>query len=279
MPTRKAIIIAISSDIGHALAQKMSTEGWSLWGTYRTASAKTAELAAAGVTLVRCDLAGTSEHLDLAVRQLAASVGSWDALIIAPGAQEPIGLFHETPFADWAAGVHVNFTTQLQLMHGLLPSRNLACPEGVSVMFFAGGGTNNAPIRYSAYTISKVALIKMCELLQAELLEVRFTIVGPGWVKTKIHQPTFESPDKAGDNFVRTHERFAQNNFVPMESVVGCCTWLLDQPKAAIGGRNFSVAGDAWGNDQLITALSADPHMYKLRRHGNAWQYQASASG
>jgi NAD(P)-dependent dehydrogenase (short-subunit alcohol dehydrogenase family) len=271
MSRRKAIIISISSDIGYALTQKMQAEGWDLWGTYRTASAQTEAMAAAGVTLVKCDLTRPAE-IEQAIRDLSASVGAWDALIIAPGAQEPIGLFHETPFAEWAAGMNVNFTTQLQLMHGLLPSRNPACPEGAVVMFFAGGGTNNAPIRYSAYTISKIALIKMCELLQAELPEVRFTIVGPGWVKTKIHQPTFESPEKAGDNFARTQERFAQNKFVPMEDVVDCCTWLLDCPRSAIGGRNFSVTGDAWGDDSLVAALSADPDMYKLRRHRNDWR-------
>jgi NAD(P)-dependent dehydrogenase (short-subunit alcohol dehydrogenase family) len=271
MSRRKAIIISISSDIGYALTQKMQADGWDLWGTYRTASAQTEALAASGVTLVKCDLTQPGD-IEAAVGALTASVGTWDALIIAPGAQEPIGLFHETSFAEWTAGMNLNFTTQLQIMHGLLPSRNITGVEGPIVMFFAGGGTNNAPIRYSAYTISKIALIKMCELLQAELPEVRFTIVGPGWVKTKIHQPTFLAPEKAGDNFARTQERFAQNNFIPMENVVACCTWLLDQPRAAIGGRNFSVSGDAWGNPELVTALSDHPDMYKLRRSGNDWR-------
>jgi NAD(P)-dependent dehydrogenase (short-subunit alcohol dehydrogenase family) len=271
---RKAIIVSISSDIGYALSAKLLGEGWDLWGTYRTASPQTEELTRQVVRLFKCDVSQPAQ-IAAAAEEIAQSVGAWDALVVAPGAQEPIGLFHETAFADWAAGVQVNLMGQLQIMHALLPSRNRQCPEGPIVLFFAGGGTNNAPIRYSAYTISKIALIKMCELLQAEIPEMRFSIVGPGWVKTKIHLPTFDAPERAGESYARTRERFAQDNFVSMERVVDSCHWVLNAPRAAVGGRNFSTANDAWGSAELVERLTADPNMYKLRRYGNDWQPRA----
>jgi len=38
-----------------------------------------------------------------------------------------------------------------------------------------------------------------------------------------------------------------------------------------VGGRNFSIVHDAWhhGGQALLARLQADPHHFKLRRHGN----------
>lgn len=271
MSKKNAIIISISSDIGYSLAVRLIKDGWNVGGTYRRISTKTKKLKKIGAKLFFCDLK-LQNKLSQVAHRIIQTMGPWNALVIAPGAQEPIGLFHETPFKDWEAGLFLNFTSQMHILHVLLGAS--ACGRGKEpmVMYFAGGGTNNAPIRYSAYTISKIALIKMCELLQAEIPEICFTIVGPGWVKTKIHKPTFHAPDKAGENFARTRKRFQTNNFIPMKNVIECCTWLLKQPKNAVGGRNFSVAGDLWGSTKLIQKLLKDPNMYKLRRFSNDWR-------
>ena len=271
MRKKNAVIISISSDIGHALALRLIKDGWRICGTYRTTSKKIKKLKTIGAKLFPCDLS-QKEKIPKVARQISQHMGSWDALIIAPGAQEPIGLFNETPFQEWEKGLFLNFISQLYILRELLDSRASDATEGPIVMYFAGGGTNDAPTRYSAYTISKIALMKMCELLQAEMPKVRFTIVGPGWVKTKIHKPTFKVPCKAGDNYARTKKRFQENNFIAMKNVVNCCDWLLKQPRAAVGGRNFSVAGDLWGDTRLIKQLLRDPNMYKLRRYSNDWR-------
>jgi len=132
-------------------------------------------------------------------------------------------------------------------------------------------GIRNATVNYSAYTISKVALIKMCELLDAEIQDSRFTIVGPGWVKTKIHESTIKAGIKAGDNLNRTIDKFDRDEFTPLQDVLDCCDWLIQSPRELISGRNFSVVFDMWGTDELSDKLVEEPDMYKLRRHGNNW--------
>jgi NAD(P)-dependent dehydrogenase (short-subunit alcohol dehydrogenase family) len=158
----------------------------------------------------------------------------------------------------------------MRLTHYMLGLRNAQSTLEPCVIYFAGGGTNNATPNYSAYTLSKIALIKMCELLHAEIPDVRFTIVGPGWVNTKIHQETLQAGTRAGANYARTVEVIQHNTFTAMERVLDCCDWLSTAPRSEIGGRNFSVAHDAWGTEALRCALRADPDMYKLRRAGNA---------
>jgi NAD(P)-dependent dehydrogenase (short-subunit alcohol dehydrogenase family) len=139
------------------------------------------------------------------------------------------------------------------------------------VLFFSGGGTNNATTYYSAYTVSKIALIKMCELLDAELPGCRFMILGPGWVKTKIHEATLRAGGRAGANYQRTIEKLGGSECTPMENVLDCCDWLIELPRNLVSGRNFSVVFDRWGEPELEKKLAAEPHMYKLRRFGNDW--------
>jgi len=140
---------------------------------------------------------------------------------------------------------------------------------GPIVLFFAGGGTNSATVNYSAYTISKIALIKMTELLDTEITDTRFVIVGPGWVKTKIHQSTLDAGSKAGDNYDKTRVMLASEKCTPMEDVLDCCDWLIGSPKEIISGRNFSTVFDLWGSEALELKLIEDSNMYKLRRYGN----------
>src|SRR5947209_8464765 len=207
----RRIILSISSDIGIALADAWLRQGLSVAGTYRTSSAAVDALQAKGATLVYCDLA-ERDSIERAVRNLRAAMPGWDVLVVAPGTQVPVGPFLDCAFDEWENSIHVNFTAQLRVVHSLMPARRENSERGPAVLMFAGGGTNNATVNYSAYTISKIASVKMVELLDAEVVDTRFAILGPGWVKTKIHQATLQAgAGRAGDNYQRTQRMLASD--------------------------------------------------------------------
>ena len=263
-----AIIIAASSDIGSAMARRWKKKAWNVFGTYRKKANTTDDLSEIGVQLIHCDLSdnGSIQKACLKLRNLCPP---WDNLILSAGLQEPIGSFINCNFDDWAESIQVNFTNQLRIVQELMPARNTANVLGPCVLFFAGGGTNNATVNYSAYTISKIALIKMCELLDAEIPDTRFVIVGPGWVKTKIHEATLKAGIRAGENYDKTKYKISINEFTSMSEVLDCCDWLIRSPRNVISGRNFSVVFDMWGTEELSRKLTGDLDMYRLRRHGN----------
>jgi len=263
-----AIIMASSSDIGSAMARRWRKKAWHVFGTYRRKSYATDGLAQIGVELIQCDLSDNSS-VNKACLELRNLCPLWDNLILAPGTQEPVGSFENCNFDDWADSVQVNFTNQLRIVKALLPTRNTNSVLGPCVLFFAGGGTNNATVNYSAYTISKIALIKMCELLDAEILDSRFVIVGPGWVKTKIHQETLLAGERAGENYEKTKYKLSNNECTSMNEVLDCCDWLIRSPRNMISGRNFSVVFDMWGTEDLSQKLMGNFDMYRLRRYGN----------
>src|SRR5580692_3925083 len=118
----KRIIVSASSDIGHALTGDWLAKGCEVHGTYRTRTAAVDSIEKAGAGLVRCDLADEASIAG-ACAELRRRSTDWDVLVLAPGAQDPVGPFLECDFASWAASINVNFTSQMRWLHELLPVR------------------------------------------------------------------------------------------------------------------------------------------------------------
>lgn len=259
----KALIVAASSDIGHRLGMHWLSLGIKVSGTFLHDSPNVQELRAAGAELHACDLKD-SQSVELVISQVAGE--RFSRIVLAAGTQEPIGLFGEVPFRSWKESLEINLLGQLQILHHFLSQNSI---DGSRVLMFAGGGTNNATKRYSAYTIAKISSIKIIELLAFEYPKTFFSIIGPGWVDTKIHRQTLANPLGAGENFERTVAHIEDNDFFPMERLVECIDWLFDERGDVVTGRNFSAVHDHWGSQSLRDALLKDPNLYKLRRFGN----------
>lgn len=265
---RNAIIVGISSDIGMALYQDWIKRNWNLSGTYRTQSDQINKLLKSSNSIFHCDLRN-SKSIDKVCLDLKSSIPNWDLLVFGPGLQEPIGLFSEVNFDEWAESLTVNFTSQLRFLHNMISKRRKFKNQLPSVIFFAGGGVNNAPTHYSAYTVSKIAMIKMVELLAAEFLDTNFVIIGPGWVNTKIHKSILRAGVRAGPGYEKTLKKIKENDFTSLDEVVSCCNKLIQGSGSLYSGRNYSVAFDSWDDENFEEFLKSDPNIYKLRRFGN----------
>jgi len=255
--------LSIGSDIGLSYAKRKLDKYHNILGTYRSYSESIARLKDKGATLYECDFSN-KDSIESAISQIRSSLVSWDNLIVCPGSLKPIGPFTECIFDDWRNSVEVNLIGPLNAIHGLIP----AAIDGASVILFAGGGTNGTADDFSAYTMSKIALIKMTELLDSEIKNISFTIIGPGWIKTKIHNETLESADQNIPAYAETLYRLKNNSFGSMDELIDCIEWTLDQSKSVVGGRNISSQQDSWRTD-LADKFAVDQSLGKLRRYGN----------
>jgi len=265
MQRERVIVISASSDIGAHLARAFARRGAEVVGTYRNRTAALRELEAAGVRLLPLDIE-SKEDVAAFARAIRESDFGWNALVSAAGVLEPIGPFFELEFDAWERCVAVNSTDQLRVLHALYPLRDPAATA--KVVFFAGGGTNSAFDNYSAYCIGKLQLIKMTELLDSECPELQVSIIGTGWVNTKIHRQTLDAGTAAGVNLEKTREFLQKRDAAgsSLEDVAACVEWCLSSPRDAVGGRNIALAHDAWKNPQLLGQLVADRDLFKLRR-------------
>lgn len=263
----KAIVISATSDIATEMCTQWAKKGWTLSGTYLSQGANYKKLIGL-MKLFPCDLLN-KDSIDEAAQLIGNSMKGWELIVFASGSLIPVGSFDQVDIDEWIASIHLNFINQIRMLRNLLPYRDHQSGEK-TVLFFAGGGTNTAVVNYSAYTVSKIALIKMCELLDAEIPNVKFSIIGPGWVKTKIHHATIQAGKAfAGDNFEKTKEKLNSDESESIQRVIESFEWVISQPKKIVSGRNFSTVFDRWGTDELVESLSLDQNMYKLRRFGN----------
>ena len=181
--TSCTLIIGITSGIGSALAAHLDSLGFNIIGTSRTQE-------------VSSNCVHSTYPLDLSSYDsidhfinLFSSNHEWNNIVFCPAVMSPIGRFDSVDIHHWLNTFNLNFSNQVYLLHSLLPC---CSGPGSHVLFFAGGGTNSAPPHYSAYTLSKITLIKLVELLNEEIDSTAFSILGPGWVNTKIHAQSLE---------------------------------------------------------------------------------------
>ncbi|MFZ1988530.1 MAG: SDR family oxidoreductase, partial [Alphaproteobacteria bacterium] len=231
--TKHAFVVSGSSDIGTALIEHWLDRGWTVAATYRRRSEAVARMMERGAEMIPLDLNDAAAVLRLA-GEIRTRKAPWDILMTCPATMEPIAPFVDCDFAEWERSVSLNFTRQAQLIHAALPFRRGSPDFMPIVILWAGPGTNNAPLNYSAEIVAKIAQIKLCELLDTEISDCRFVIIGPGWVATKTHQETIDAGARAGTNFERTKQKLASRDCTPMERILDFVDWAISQPKQVI---------------------------------------------
>jgi NAD(P)-dependent dehydrogenase (short-subunit alcohol dehydrogenase family) len=260
-------ILGVTSDIGRQLAARFDRDGWRVVGTHRAGA--NLDGMPASYQLLEGDLSSKESIAGLIANCRGRNL-RWDIFVLGAGTEEPIGSFFDCDADAWEMGIAINALAPLRVLRGLWPQRNSAGTP--AVVFFSGSGTNSAAPSYSAYCASKIFLIKMCELLDAESSDTSFFILGPGIVRTKIHEQTLRVPEKSGANYAKVVEFLHSDNpGTSHDEIYACLHWCTQAGKNAIGGRNLSIVYDSWrnGGSALIQAFRGAPDLYKLRRFGN----------
>ncbi len=258
----KAIILSISSDIGLELSKAFTLKDFEVFGTYNKSNPKTT---IPNKNLLKIDIKDFNSEI---FKNWLENIGEWDVFISCIGNLNPVGKLLNINPTEWVESVAQNSTFQIGALLNALKYRN--SKGSPSVIFFAGGGTNSATEFYSAYTVGKISLIKSIELLDHEIEDTKFTILGPGWVKTKIHNQTLKAKSKAGLNYKKTLDMYKEpHKFNPINKVIDDVFKIIELPKELIGGRNFSSVHDEISLKKLNELYSIDKDFYRLRRHLN----------
>lgn len=226
-----AIILGSGSDIGRELAMRIDADGeWHVTG-YR--------------------------HDEPPVLE------PWDLLVCCYGTLEPIGGFWALGDAEWERAFDVNLFLPLRRIKALYPYAR----RSASVCLFSGAGTGGPALTYSAYSAAKISLVKMVELMDTESMDCKFFIIGPGIVRTKIHDQTLRAKARAA-NYLSVAKIMSDRKFTftNHDHIYECLMACHAATKEAVGGRNVYVPGDDW---RRLEELAHDPDMFKLRRHGD----------
>ena len=205
------------------------------------------------------------EEIRRAVSRTQEARGGIDILINAAGIQAPIGLFWENDLMAWEDAVRVNLLGAVRLSHAVLPMMQ-SRRQGKIINFSGGGATGPRP-NFSAYAVSKAALVRFTETLAVELepYNIQVNAVAPGAVNTQMLDEVLEAGEKAGAEYHQAQER-ARTGGTPVELVCELVRFLASPASGSLTGKLISAPHDPWrewaGKDRQINATP----LYTIRR-------------
>jgi NAD(P)-dependent dehydrogenase (short-subunit alcohol dehydrogenase family) len=160
---KQCLIIGTGSDIARELGERLKLDDWSVTG--------------------------------VPARTWSLPVVPWDVLILAHGQLMPIGKFFETPRYEWHLSANINGIAPLEALRTVWPQR---LPDA-TVVFIAGPNMANPSASYSAYRAGKAILEALLPTLNEEYPDIKFRMLRPGVVNTKIHHQTLEAGTRAAN--------------------------------------------------------------------------------
>jgi len=223
----KIIITGGGSGIGAALAKELSANGHTvvICGR-RLPNLKKLSSASNNIYHFICDVSNEENVISFSnfVKDKFEFI---DVIINCAGLFGAIGRFDKTDSNMWKKTFNINLFSVYLITKHFLPL--LLRSNIKKIINFSGGGAFGGFPNYSAYAVSKAAVVRFSENIAIELADhgVHVNCVAPGFVATEIHNTTLNlGEETAGDQFKLTKAKLKEGS-VPMEVVVNCVKFLV----------------------------------------------------
>lgn len=280
---RVAIVTGGSRGIGKEIALAYAREGCKVALAARNEKAlrETAALInkETGIEALVCPLDITDQASVAAMaRDVVACFGRIDILVNAAAVVGPIGRFEDAEFEGWEKTMSVNILGTYAVMQAVIPTM-IALKHG-TIITFAGGGAFGARERFSAYSVSKAAVVRLTDAAAMELKEYGITVNGisPGQVNTEMFDAMVAAgPEKVGAKGWAEFQKRKQTGGDRIEDVARLALFLVSDEGRRITGRVISVQWDPWEHfPQYADELMASD-IYTMRRikpedYGKSWK-------
>ncbi len=269
---RVALIVGAGRGIGEAIAVRFAAEGARLILAARNAreleTVAKRITAAGGTALVVATDVTAPEQVTNLVQKSIETFGQVDILVNAAGTYGPIGRAWEVDAQEWANTFSVNLFSSFLLCQRVVPHM-IRAGRG-KIINFSGGGATSPLCRFSAYGVSKAAVVRFTETLAEELKEfnIQVNAIAPGAVDTKLQDSVMAAGEKAGDLLQRISRlRETGEGGTPREVPAELSVFLASDDSGNLTGRLISAPNDKWESwtDERLAEIMAKP-WFTLRR-------------
>jgi len=251
---RAAIITGASAGLGYAIARSFLAEGASVAicgrssDTLERAYASLSPLALPGqqVGMFCCDVSSEPQVIEL-VRRATEFLGSVQILVNNAGVLGPMGPTEEIPLDEWRRTLEINLYGVLFTCRALLP--HLRSNGYGKILNLSGGGAASPRPFFSAYAVSKAAVVRLTENLAAELLESHIDVnaIAPGALNTRMLEETLAAGrDRIGEVQFKQAARQKEDGGSSLEKAAALCVYLASAASDGITGRLISAPWDPW---------------------------------
>lgn len=269
---RVALVTGGGRGIGAAIALAFAGEGASLMIASRTQSELDGVATRCRALGVACSTTVADVSSRNSVQQLIRATlhthGRIDVLVNAAGVYGPIGTIAEVDVDAWQHAVRVNLMGTLYACHYAVPV--MAARKSGSIINFSGGGATSPLPRFSAYGVSKAAVVRLTETLAEEVIAdgIRVNAIAPGAIDTALQDEVLEAGQRAGPLYQRIVAlRESGAGGTPVEVPASLAVFLAADESVGLTGRLISAPHDPWRewDRSRIESLAGSP-WYTLRR-------------
>jgi len=200
------------------------------------------------------------------IKEIISSIGTVDVLINCAGVQGEIGPFYNINYKKWKETFEINFYGTLNCITAALPF--MLKEKRGKIINFSGGGANYSRPNFSAYGVSKAAIVRLTETLADELkaYNIQVNAVSPGTVKTKmIDEILNEDQERVGEEYNQVKLKLSKG-FDSGDLVAELVCYLASSESDWITGKVISAAWDPWKKWRDTGHVGIDKDIYVLRR-------------
>ena len=203
------------------------------------------------------------DELAHAVERLRSRFGGLDVLICAAGVQGPIGPFLTTRQKAWNETIEINLI-------GAANSCRVALPPMIEkrfgkIILLAGGGSSYSRPNFTAYGVSKSALVRFGETLADEVRDhnVQVNTMAPGAAySTMTDEILHAGEERAGRKEIDDAEKVRVTGGIPADKQIALALFLASEKSNHISGKLIHV-NDDW---KRFEQENMKPELFTLRR-------------
>ena len=208
------------------------------------------------------------EDVENTISAVLAKFSKIDILVNAAGIQGPIGPFYGNDIDKWLLTINVNLNGTVFFIKSALPI--MIKQDSGKIINFSGGGAFNPRPNFSAYSVSKAAVVRLTETLAEELKEynIQINAISPGAVNTKMLEEVLGAgPMVSGTNYYeKARKQKAEGGDSP-QLAADLILFLCSEKSYNLSGKTISARWDNWRewNKKNISDIMASD-LYTLRR-------------
>ncbi len=189
-------------------------------------------------------------------------------IITTIGIQGEIKNFFDLNIEKFNNTFKINFFSQVLLFRNIY--QYIRDNKNTLIILFSGGGVTGSRPNFSPYVLSKIALVKLVEILSFELKNknLRINAVSPGIIDSKMTKEILGKSKKNVDlNEIKKIKKEIQNSRKSLERVYNLINFLIKKGKK-ISGKIISSRWDQYNNwnKKYIKKLT-NQNIYTLRRN------------
>ena len=197
-------------------------------------------------------------------------INKTNILINTVGEQGEIKNFFKMDFKKFLRTYEINFFSNIFLFKNLYPL--IKNNKNLLILLFSGGGATNLRKNFSSYSLSKVALVKLVEILSVEFSNknIRINAISPGIINSKMTKIILKKNKYVSKNEINKIKEQISSSNKNLEKIYDLINFLYNKKGKNISGKMISSSWDnviSWSKSKIDKLVKTD--LFTLRRNGN----------